>query len=438
MKKTAFCYLRGLCALFLCFLWPVPASAGQDKTPETSTEQKRNQNTPEGEKKSGFPIKPGSADFNTYPGSELIEYDRTNDAPEDAASSASDKPKKRYEIAASPIPVINPTIGNGLGGVGMLSVYLNPRDTKSPPSTFMGGLMFTDNGSWAYGFLSQLYLKEDRFRILGAIGDYQLNFDYYGTGNDNGQNDLFLPLSMDGVFFMIEPKIRFFKDWYAGPRYLMLNSTVKLDRDKLEGEIPEFPLPPDSLVEIPEMDLKVQSAALGVRIQRDTRDSQIYPRKGTLLDSNLDFYNSDFGSDRDYRRIEVSFQGFLGFGTKNVLAYRGSICSVSGDAPFYGQCMLGKAEDIRGYSMGRYQDRRMLVGQVEYRRELFWRFGAVGYFGAGQVADSFDVLKAENILPGGGIGGRITLAKQNHINLRVDYAWGKESTAFYVSMQEAF
>lgn len=80
----------------------------------------------------------------------------------------------------------------------------------------------------------------------------------------------------------------------------------------------------------------------------------------------------------------------------------------------------------------------MVVGQVEYRRELFWRVGAVAYFGAGAVAPSFSDFTTKNVLPGGGVGIRFTLARQNHINLRVDYAWGQDSNAFYVGVAESF
>ena len=38
----------------------------------------------------------------------------------------------------------------------------------------------------------------------------------------------------------------------------------------------------------------------------------------------------------------------------------------------------------------------------------------------------------------GGVGLRFTLAKRNHVNLRIDYAWGKSSTALYVGVAEAF
>lgn len=98
--------------------------------------------------------------------------------------------------------------------------------------------------------------------------------------------------------------------------------------------------------------------------------------------------------------------------------------------------MLSK--DIRGYEIGRYRDRRMLVGQVEYRRELFWGLGAVAFFGLGEVGETFGDFNGSNILPGGGLGARLTLAEENHIDLRIDYAWGRDSSALYIGLMEAF
>jgi outer membrane protein assembly factor BamA len=317
----------------------------------------------------------------------------------------------------------------------MVAVLLDREDTVSPPSLFGGGAMYTSSGSWAYGLLTKLYLKQDRFRILGAIGDGRLNYDFYGSGHDNGEDGLYIPITQKSFAFLVEPTVRVFRRWYVGPRYRMLSSTVALDPDKLKDEPPTSP---DLGVELPDRDRKVQSAALGLRLERDSRDSQIYPRKGSLFDTKLDFYRSAFGSQRDYEGVEISFQGYVGFKKKNVIAYRGAVCAATGDVPFYNLCLFGQSKDIRGYSVGRYQDRRMLVGQVEYRRELFWRIGAVGFFGAGEVAKEFSKFNARSILPGGGLGLRITLAKQNHINLRIDYAWGKDSTAFYVGVVEAF
>ena len=44
--------------------------------------------------------------------------------------------------------------------------------------------------------------------------------------------------------------------------------------------------------EVPEIDLKSNSAALGFHVQRDRRNSTFYPTKGTLIDFTADFFGN--------------------------------------------------------------------------------------------------------------------------------------------------
>jgi hypothetical protein len=80
----------------------------------------------------------------------------------------------------------------------------------------------------------------------------------------------------------------------------------------------------------------------------------------------------------------------------------------------------------------------MLAAQAEWRSELWWRLGAAAFFGEGLVAHDFGAFKWSDRLPGGGVGLRFTVATQNHVNLRVDYAWGKNTSALYMGVIEAF
>lgn len=113
-------------------------------------------------------------------------------------------------------------------------------------------------------------------------------------------------------------------------------------------------------------------------------------------------------------------------------------CFADGDVPFYDLCLLGQFQDLRGYETGQYRDRSLLTAQAEYRAELWWRFGMTAFAGLGEVAPAFDAFSADDVLPSAGVGLRFTLAARNHVNLRVDYAWGKRSNALYISVGEAF
>lgn len=312
--------------------------------------------------------------------------------------------KRRGEFAFAPIPMVNPSIGNGGGAAVMYARRMGAGN--SPPSAFGAGGFGTGNGSWGGG---------------------HFNCNFFGVGSDAGQAGISIPLSQHSRAFLVEPKIRLWPHIYLGPRYHIICNRIGLNSTKFDPADLPIPLPSD---------LKFTTAALGIRAQRDTSNSAFYPTSGSLIDLVTDFFGPALGGDRTYQNMTLSSDDYLGLGAKNVFAIHGSLCAASDKAPFFDVCELGQSKDLRGYQVGQFRDNRMLAGQMEYRRELFWRLGAVAFAGAGAVGKTFgDMGNAE---PGGGLGLRFMLAKQNHINLRADYAWGDSSHATYVSLGEAF
>ena len=68
-----------------------------------------------------------------------------------------------------------------------------------------------------------------------------------------------------------------------------------------------------------------------------------------------------------------------------MLAYDLYICDTGGAPPFYGECIYGTANELRGYTAGRYIDRHMITTQLEYRLALPKRFGVAAFAGIGEV-----------------------------------------------------
>lgn len=335
--------------------------------------------------------------------------------------------KKRGEFAIAPIPMVNPSIGNG-AGLGVLYARRIGAGA-SPPSSFGFGGFGTGRGSWSLGVGAKLYLRDDKYRITVGGGGGQFNYNYFGTGTAGGSAGISIPLGQKSKAFLIEPKIRVFGDWYVGPRYHIIKNDVSLNSSKLDPSKLPIPLPTD---------VNLRTAAFGGRAQRDTSDSPFYPRSGSILDILGDLYGSAVGGDREYQNLTITYDKYLSAGLRNVFAIHGSACLVTNKAPFYDICELGMSKDLRGYQVGQFRDNRMLVGQAEYRRDLFWRLGAVAFAGAGAVAHTWSGFGDTDPEPGGGFGLRFILAKRNHINLRADYAWGNGTHATYVSLGEAF
>jgi len=80
----------------------------------------------------------------------------------------------------------------------------------------------------------------------------------------------------------------------------------------------------------------------------------------------------------------------------------------------------------------------MWAMQAEYRMPLFWRFGAVAFAGVGGIAPGIDQLGDSTVLPSAGVGLRFAASKTYRVNVSLDAAWGKDSSAVYFYIGEAF
>ena len=114
------------------------------------------------------------------------------------------------------------------------------------------------------------------------------------------------------------------------------------------------------------------------------------------------------------------------------------MCSANGSVPFYDLCLYGTDSDVRGYTGGQFQNRRMFAAQAEYRRELPKRFGVVAFGGVGGVERKWNNFRLDTLLPAAGVGLRFKLDKKNHINYRVDFAVGREGHTLSIGVGEAF
>jgi outer membrane protein assembly factor BamA len=253
------------------------------------------------------------------------------------------------------------------------------------------------------------------------------NLDFYGIGRIPGNESIVVPLSMGGSIFFGELMRNVGRNIFVGPRYQFRKLTASIDGELRPGGF-----------EVPEIDLKSNSAALGFHVQRDLRDSTFYPTKGSLFDFTADFFDQTWGSRREYQTYKVAYNGFHEVAPRQVFAYRAMGCTANGSVPFYDLCLFGMNNDVRGYTTGEFQNRRMFAAQAEYRLDWRRRLGFVAFGGVGGVARRWGDFRTDGLLPGAGAGLRFTLDKKNHINYRIDYAFGREGRTLSIGVGEAF
>ena len=80
-------------------------------------------------------------------------------------------------------------------------------------------------------------------------------------------------------------------------------------------------------------------------------------------------------------------------------------------------------------------EKKVVSGQLEYRRQLTWRHGIVAWAGAGTMGPSLSSLNNGRWLPSAGVGYRFEFKPR--VNVRLDYGIGNGSSGFYFQVGEA-
>jgi len=337
------------------------------------------------------------------------------------------KAEKRGSIVIAPIPISSPAFGSGLILIAGYVFKFDKEDEVSPPSWAGLAGIYTSNGTRGLALGSKLYLKENKYQTTFAAMTGRANLDFYGVGRLPGRPAVAVPLSMGGKIIFGEFLRNVGGKVFIGPRYQYRRLSASIDGERQPGGF-----------EIPAIDLKSTSASLGFHLQRDRRDSTFYPTKGSLFDFTADFFDQAWGSRREYQVYKAGYTGYREVAPRQVLAYRAMACTAGGSVPFYDLCLFGFNNDVRGYTTGQFQNRRMFAAQAEYRLDWRKRLGFVAFGGAGGVARKWGDFRMDGLLPGAGVGLRFKLDKKNHINYRIDYAFGREGRTLSIGVGEAF
>jgi outer membrane protein assembly factor BamA len=328
------------------------------------------------------------------------------------------------DVVVAPIPISNPTIGTGLAVVVMPFYHLGQGSPLSNTALAAG---VTSSGSWGVGAAQSTRLRGDQLRLDGSLGYADLRYRFYGAGAAAGTSGSSVPILQKAAAFAPELLLSVGKGAFLGLRYRGVRVETALEGGSL---------PPSNAAVLPES-LTITSSGIGPKATFDTRDNDMSPGAGALIELRTNFADKSLGSDFDYQTAELAGNWYRRLGA-GVLALRGFVCQTSDRTPLFDLCLYGANNDLRGYEVGRYRDRAMLAAQAEYRFPLGGRFGAVVFGGTGKVAASFGDMEDETHLPSIGAGLRWLASEAARVNLSVDVAFGRDSATFYVYVKESF
>ena len=338
-------------------------------------------------------------------------------------------------------PSYTPEASFGVGGAVLASFRMNKQDTISQRSFLPAGLHLSINGTIVVAGAGTFFFNENRFRIYMNYGYRNEPSHYYGKGFEKAENlergDS--TTRFHRSYFQLYPRFV----WEVRPHFYLgglfdLNYTKVSDVNPVMEEDPYFQ----------QFKRKYFNVGIGGLIQYDTRDDVATPTRGMLLGANFKLFGKYWGGAYNYEIIELEYRQF-----KNVFRPRSTLAWIAksqiglGDIPFTELPTFGSPFDLRGYYMGKYRDKSMAYGIVEYRHMFgspakyksgnFWaKCGFVAWVGTGTIGETpFDWNKWKLNF---GAGLRFQMQPGKNFRLDVGKEPGQPGMQVYMNMTEAF
>ena len=338
-------------------------------------------------------------------------------------------------------PSYTPEASFGVGGAVLASFRMNKQDTISQRSFLPAGLNLSINGTIVVAGAGTFFFNENRFRIYMNYGYRNEPSHYYGKGFEKAETiergDS--TTRFHRSYFQLYPRFV----WEVRPHFYLgglfdLNYTKVSDVNPVMEEDPYFQ----------QFKRKYFNVGIGGLIQYDTRDDVATPTRGMLLGANFKLFGKYWGGAYNYEIIELEYRQF-----KNVFRPRSTLAWIAksqiglGDIPFTELPTFGSPFDLRGYYMGKYRDKSMAYGIVEYRHMFgspakyksgnFWaKCGFVAWVGTGTIGETpFDWNKWKLNF---GAGLRFQMQPGKNFRLDVGKEPGQPGMQVYMNMTEAF
>jgi len=332
------------------------------------------------------------------------------------------------KIAAYPYAFYTPETELAVGAGGIVTFFTSKEEADLRPSKVGFGGYYSTRKQYKISQTTQLFLDRNRWFLLVPLEFGSFVDKYWGVGNT--QPDI--------------PEVDYKLDAFTGRIVLEGPSPVPFVlRDGFVYEFTHRDIT-DTLGN-PNLDSTVLgyegglTSGLGVDLVRDSRDHIFWPEAGAYHRLTFLWFDGFLGSDYDYLEWELDLRRFQKLSEGQVLAFHFHGHAVGSGAPFYELPALGGGNIMRGYFRGRYRDRYSLAFQVEYRRPLWWRLGAVLFAGGGDVFGSEgSELTWDSLKYSYGVGLRFLFNSRDRINLRADFGFGQDTSGVYFGLEEAF
>jgi hypothetical protein len=283
------------------------------------------------------------------------------------------------------------------------------------PDITGGVALYTLNNSWGTLAFRQGTLIKSRIKYMIGGGYANINMSYFKTFPEIGDREMKFNLKSFPLLLQGIRRIHFSK-WYAGFRYILMNSKISFEGEKLLDSL-------GSLLET----TATLSQLSGV-IELDNRDNIFTPDNGIKFHIDGGCSNKAIGSDYDFWKLNYYTYLYKTISPKLVGGLRVDGQQTFNEVPFY----LLPYLDMRGLPIFRYQGKADVLTELEARWDFVNRWSLMLYSGAGKAFDDWNDFGSAEWITTIGTGFRYVIARKFKLRMGIDVAKGPEQWAYYI------
>tara|TARA_B100000925_G_scaffold287147_1_gene265951 strand:+ start:734 stop:1828 length:1095 start_codon:yes stop_codon:yes gene_type:complete len=314
-------------------------------------------------------------------------------------------------------------------GVSSLYVYSANRDLSNRLSEIKAFTFYTLENQYGFWLDHALYTDENKWFFYGRARYQSFPLFYYGIGRETPSEHIAL---IDGEYTLFRERLlrETFPSLYFGLEldYQGLNRVNYIDTE------PDFELPKVGA-------MGSNNLGIGLGLLYNNIHNAMNPRQGLYSEWAFMNYNAAAGSDFNMTTYIIDNRIYRPVKENTVFATQLYGQFTSGNPPFNMLSLMGGESLMRGYYLGRYRDKNLVAGQVEYRILPFAfskRWGASVFLAVGQVYGDDYGFNWDLFLPTGGAGIRYLIFPEKDIYTRIDVSFTEEGRGVYFFIGEAF
>jgi len=372
----------------------------------------------------------------------------------------------KANLSILPVVGYSPSNGMVLGAAVSVTKYMaDPKTTKL--TTALLNASVTTKNQVILSLRYDLYTAQNEWYISG---DNRLLFftqPTYGLGINglNGQPRTFnfnglsvsthgsleQPLKYDYIR-LYETFLRKVNDdhWYAGMA-AMIDRNFKIQDESLKLDSP-IHLTSHYIYSKAYGFNTTQYGTDGIaaEVMHDSRDNPINPYNGYYLNVSFRVNPAFLGSSKNSTMLYYEYRTYINVDKdipRNLIAFWfWGTNVISGHVPYLELPSITwdtYNRSGRGYIQGRFRGDNMFYGESEFRFRLTRNglLGGVTFIDCTTASNPLPIASQNlfnSVAPGGGVGLRIKMNKNDRTNITADYAMGYGFSGIYLNIREAF